>query len=40
VYDFQDTPPDLRAGWDYRLRVRDQAGQVALALPQIQLAAV
>jgi hypothetical protein len=40
VYAFDDVPPILEAGWDYRLRVRDQLGQVASDLPIISIQAV
>jgi hypothetical protein len=33
VYSYDDTPPDLDAAWEYRLRVRDQYGQVSPVLP-------
>ena len=39
VYDFIDAPPDVNAAWDYRLRVRDQIGQVASDLPVISIQA-
>lgn len=37
VYSYDDTPPDLDAGWQYRLRVRDQFGQVSSVLPTTTL---
>jgi len=37
VYKFIDAPPDLFAPWQYRLRVRDEWGTVALTLPIITL---
>jgi hypothetical protein len=40
VYIFDDTPPDLTAGWEYRLRVRDHQGQVAASLPSVTLPGV
>jgi hypothetical protein len=40
VYRYDDTPPDLSAAWDYRLRVRDHLGQVAESMPITTLAAV
>jgi hypothetical protein len=33
VYTFQDTPPDITTAWEYRLRVRDQLGQMANTMP-------
>ncbi|MBO0754262.1 MAG: hypothetical protein J2P54_00240, partial [Bradyrhizobiaceae bacterium] len=36
-YQFEDKPPDLNAGWEYRLRVRDHLGQAASSLPSITL---
>ena len=40
VYQFEDKPPDLNAGWEYRLRVRDHLGQAASSLPSFILQAV
>jgi hypothetical protein len=40
VYAYDDTPPDINAGWKYRLRVRDHLGQVASILPTIILEAL
>jgi hypothetical protein len=37
TYTFEDIPPDLMMGWEYRLRVRDHLGQVAASLPSITL---
>jgi hypothetical protein len=37
VYNFLDAPPDVNAAWDYRLRIRDQVGQVASDLPVISI---
>ena len=37
VYTFDDRPPDPDAAWDYRLRVRDTLGQVALRLPTVTI---
>ncbi|WP_156404595.1 hypothetical protein [Curvibacter sp. PAE-UM] len=39
TYHFDDVPVDLSKGWTYRLRVRDQLGQVSLTLPTINLEA-
>ena len=39
VYSYHDTPPNLDAGWEYRLRVRDQYGQVSSLLPTTTLEA-
>jgi hypothetical protein len=36
-YTYEDTPPDLAAGWEYRLRVRDHEGQVASSMPTTTL---
>jgi hypothetical protein len=33
VYVLTDVPPDLDAGWEYRVRVRDHLGQTASELP-------
>ncbi|MDP9442764.1 MAG: hypothetical protein M3P34_11450, partial [Actinomycetota bacterium] len=38
-YQYTDTPPDVAAAWDYRLRVRDHLGQVAAERPVTQLPA-
>jgi hypothetical protein len=35
VYTFDDEPPQPDAAWEYRLRVRDALGQVALDLPAV-----
>jgi hypothetical protein len=40
IYEFTDIPPDLSLAWEYRLRVRDQLGQMASELPIIALAAL
>jgi hypothetical protein len=39
VYIFEDTPPNLAAAREYRLRVRDHLGQVAAAMPVVTLPA-
>jgi len=35
VYSFDDVPPDISAGWEYRLQVRDHLQQHANARPSI-----
>jgi hypothetical protein len=40
IYNFIDVPPDPSVAWQYRLRVRDEWGTVALTLPIITLPAV
>lgn len=40
VYNYEDTPSNLNVGWEYRLRVRDHLGQVALILPAMTLEAL
>jgi hypothetical protein len=37
VYLHDDEPPDVAAGWDYRLRVRDQLNQPAPSIPSTTL---
>jgi hypothetical protein len=37
VYSFDDTPPDISAGWEYRLQVRDHLDQHANARPSIAM---
>jgi hypothetical protein len=39
VYTFADQPPDLAAGWEYRLAVRDRLGQTAASQPITTLSA-
>jgi hypothetical protein len=37
IYEYDDSPSDPNASWEYRLRVRDHLGQVAAVLPTMAL---
>lgn len=37
VYIYRDTPPDIMSPWEYRLRVRDDLGQMAMVMPTVIL---
>ena len=37
IYTFEDLPPDVSMAWEYRLRIRDQLGQVATTLPTLSV---